>query len=351
MKKNLLIMKKVYLTLALCLVAISSFAQHEQRIHNFLCKYFDWNEQFYDQPAPDFRLVTPGGEVFTNESLRGKVVVLDFWATWCPPCKELTGQLYERLREYSPSEVVMIGVNYQERDPEEALNYWKKMGYNVPMVQDEQLGAALKAGHPTVVLLDTAGIIRAHLSAWTPTRAAEFELLAWVLLKNPEISVAAAVREARFAKEYMHAVYLFEMAQPAEPDRVAEYYRDHFEALINVNAWDARNFGNDLMKASNDSEQVLSDLGAIVAGAQDIHPDLFLWGASIFEKLASKHGYQDDFVVQDLMGRCYFRGKQMEKASSCAETALNLAKSQQASSVTLQYLSGVLDSYQDASTE
>lgn len=72
--------------------------------------------------APDFTLTSFEGETLTLSELRGQVVVINFWASWCPPCREEAAYLEQTWREYKDRGVVFIGVDYVDTE-EEALAY------------------------------------------------------------------------------------------------------------------------------------------------------------------------------------------------------------------------------------
>jgi cytochrome c biogenesis protein CcmG/thiol:disulfide interchange protein DsbE len=73
-------------------------------------------------PAPDFTLTSFEGQTYTLSQLRGKVVVINFWASWCLPCREEAAYLEQTWRKYQDQNVIFIGVDYA--DPEKpALAY------------------------------------------------------------------------------------------------------------------------------------------------------------------------------------------------------------------------------------
>ncbi len=72
--------------------------------------------------APDFTLTTFDGETITLSELRGQVVIINFWASWCPPCREEAPYLEQTWRKYKDQGVVFIGVDYVDTE-EEALAY------------------------------------------------------------------------------------------------------------------------------------------------------------------------------------------------------------------------------------
>jgi cytochrome c biogenesis protein CcmG/thiol:disulfide interchange protein DsbE len=72
--------------------------------------------------APDFTLTGFSGETLTLSELRGQVVVINFWASWCPPCREEAAYLEQTWRKYKDQGVVFIGVDYLDTEAE-ALAY------------------------------------------------------------------------------------------------------------------------------------------------------------------------------------------------------------------------------------
>lgn len=72
--------------------------------------------------APDFTITSFDGETLTLSELRGQVVVINFWASWCPPCREEAPYLERTWRKYKDQGVVFIGVDYVDTEPE-ALAY------------------------------------------------------------------------------------------------------------------------------------------------------------------------------------------------------------------------------------
>jgi cytochrome c biogenesis protein CcmG/thiol:disulfide interchange protein DsbE len=73
-------------------------------------------------PAPDFTLTDFKGQKLTLSELRGKVVIINFWASWCPPCREEAAYLEQTWRKYKNQDVVFIGVDYVDTE-KKALEY------------------------------------------------------------------------------------------------------------------------------------------------------------------------------------------------------------------------------------
>ncbi len=82
-------------------------------------------------PAPDFSLVTFSGEQVSLSALRGQVVVINFWASWCPPCREEAAYLERTWRAYRDQGVEFIGVDYADTD-REALAYIDEFDITYP---------------------------------------------------------------------------------------------------------------------------------------------------------------------------------------------------------------------------
>ncbi len=82
-------------------------------------------------PAPDFTLSTFNGDQITLSDLRGQVVVINFWASWCPPCRDEAPYLEATWRKYRDQGVVFIGVDYLDTEPE-ALTYIEEFNITYP---------------------------------------------------------------------------------------------------------------------------------------------------------------------------------------------------------------------------
>jgi len=113
-------------------------------------------------PAPDFTLRTTDGHQLQLSSLRGHVVVVNFFATWCPPCRAGTPDLVAAANKYTRDGVIFLGVD--DREKLSLVQVWAK-GKNVryPIVMDDD-GAVEEhydvRAIPTTYIVDKAGVIR-----------------------------------------------------------------------------------------------------------------------------------------------------------------------------------------------
>jgi peroxiredoxin len=135
--------------------------------------------------APDFTLPKLDGQDLRLSSYRGKVVLLDFWATWCDPCREETPHFVELQQAYGDRGLQIIGVSMDD-SPEPVRPFYQQFHMNYPVVMGtaktgESYGGVL--GLPIAFLIDRDGIIYAkHIGA---TDAAVFEEEIKRLLHTP----------------------------------------------------------------------------------------------------------------------------------------------------------------------
>lgn len=111
------------------------------------------------QTLPPFQLSTLQGTPIHSNDLEGRVLILNFWATWCGPCKEEMPSL-ERLRQkFPPDQLAILTVTTDIR-PREIEAFWQQLGLHFDALLDEQeeLSQALMVRNlPTTVIVDTHG--------------------------------------------------------------------------------------------------------------------------------------------------------------------------------------------------
>ena len=111
--------------------------------------------------APDFTLAQLDGPPLTLSQLRGQVVIVNFWASWCKECHTEQSALNETWQQFRDSEVVVVGVNFQDtRD--DARSYVRTGGISYPVVEDADSRTALAyglRGIPETFIIDRSGRI------------------------------------------------------------------------------------------------------------------------------------------------------------------------------------------------
>ena len=124
-------------------------------------------------PAPDFTLVDQYGQTHSLSDYRGKIVFLNFWATWCPPCRAEMPDiqaLYEKYSKDESSDVVILGVAFpnvgSETDVEGITKFLEENGYTYPVVMDE--GGTLQLPYyitafPTTFMISADGNVLGYI--------------------------------------------------------------------------------------------------------------------------------------------------------------------------------------------
>jgi peroxiredoxin len=118
------------------------------------------------QPVPDFTLETLGGELVSLSSFRGQVVVLNFWATWCTPCREEMTEFQALWEEHDPQgNLMLLAVNLQESTDSVAA-FVDEFGLTFPIALDSDGDVLDKYGLPGLpgtFFIDEAGILQARV--------------------------------------------------------------------------------------------------------------------------------------------------------------------------------------------
>ena len=139
----------------------------------------DLNKEDYGlkkgQLAPDFTLQTLSGESITLSDLKGKKVLLNFWATWCPPCKKEMPDLqeyYEKYGEQENLEIVAVNLTYSERSISKedvvknvqlfADNYG--LTFQIPLMKEDSISKTYQViTIPSTFMIDSEGRIQRQI--------------------------------------------------------------------------------------------------------------------------------------------------------------------------------------------
>ncbi len=114
-------------------------------------------------PAPEFELKLFEGREIALADYRGQVVLLNFWASWCPPCRDEALDLQALYNDYRGAGFTIIGVNMLESSPQKALDFIEEFGvtyYNGEDQEQRVTNLYRVEGPPESFLIDQAGHVR-----------------------------------------------------------------------------------------------------------------------------------------------------------------------------------------------
>ncbi len=162
--------------LGIILINMISRLDSPQKISNLIGDQDSWTKIQIDAFAPDFILESISGEWIQLSELRGKVVIIIFWATWCGPCRVEMPAFQSRYESFS-KELVVLAINEQDT-LEDIREFMEELGLSFYALIDVD-GSAHRdyvvRGFPTTFLVDAEGILQIqHIGVMTENQLDDY---------------------------------------------------------------------------------------------------------------------------------------------------------------------------------
>ncbi len=128
--------------------------------------------------APDFTLEDLDGNAVSLSDFRGRVVFINFWTTWCPPCRIEMPEIESLYQQYREQGVIVLGIDLQE-DGDVVRSFVEEGGYTFTFLLDTpgEVGYAYRVqAIPSSIFIDTEGIIRSMVVGAMTREAMETNL-------------------------------------------------------------------------------------------------------------------------------------------------------------------------------
>lgn len=122
-------------------------------------------------PAPGFKLTGRGGKAIDLAQFKGQVVMINFWATWCGPCRQEMPLLEDIYKKYKPMGFTMLGVNVEpdSAGAEAWLGKQKPVSFPIAFDTESKVSKLYKvAGMPSTVFVDRKGNVRVMHKGYKP---------------------------------------------------------------------------------------------------------------------------------------------------------------------------------------
>lgn len=152
-----------------------------------------WAQRGYDvspwpagRAAPPLQALDLQGQTWTLERLRGRAVLLNFWATWCPPCRAEMPSLQQLAEIYGPQQLQVLALNVGE-GPRRIAQYLQSSGLDLTVLLDPQSLASKAWGAsvlPTTILIDAEGKPRLRVRGEVDWSGREAQALVEPLLRT-----------------------------------------------------------------------------------------------------------------------------------------------------------------------
>lgn len=166
--KNILLSAKDLITHPIVMHQMDKYlTYHEKRI-NYLKKIANEQSAVLNQPSSSWETTDFKGRTYSIDSLRGKVVLLDFWYRGCGWCIRAMPQITQIVDYFQNQDVIVLGMN-TDRDPNDAEFVIKKMELNYPNLKAKNIPKKYGVrGYPTLIVIDPNGIVRNFHVGYSP---------------------------------------------------------------------------------------------------------------------------------------------------------------------------------------
>ena len=128
-------------------------------------------------PAAAFQLPAAAGDPVSLAALKGQVVLINFWASWCGPCRQEMPVLDQLYRKYKPAGFTLLGVNVEPKSAD-ALGFLKTTPVSFPILFDTQSKVSNLyevAGMPSTVIVDRKGTVRYVHQGYKPGDESQYQ--------------------------------------------------------------------------------------------------------------------------------------------------------------------------------
>lgn len=212
-------------------------AEGTEKVTEFAAPDMDVDDEFEDeeeegeallgQPAPAFEGKLLDGSNFDLGSLKGRVVVMDFWATWCPPCVVSIPSIQKMSEKYADQPVTVIGINQDQQKTKTVQSFVDKKKITFAQVMDDgSIGNSYHVtGIPTTVILDKEGVVQYVHVGGSATIGDELGEKVDRLLKGEKLVDPAAPKVKKAAAPVLPAL------EEKEPARLEEGKRSNVQAM------------------------------------------------------------------------------------------------------------------------
>lgn len=189
------------------------------------------------EPPSELKIHSLDGKPFSLASLKGHVVVLDFWASWCVPCRASFPFFDGLLQKYGPQGVNVVGLTLEE-DDDALTDFLEGVVANFPIVRDPtgQAGEAFEVvAMPTTFLLDREGRVVARFEGGDKQVHAKLEAAVATLLAGGSLPAQAQVRvskslEATGSLKAWQRAYLADPIMSLDGTPASQIFREHIHA-------------------------------------------------------------------------------------------------------------------------